>query len=187
MKRVLLAQAGGKWLQAMASPSGVPPTAWSAFQAEFAAAVAGVFGIAAATVTVVEREVADDTDTHAAFTVPLAGGTFESIAVTAAPIKAPLPAADAFRQSLGSIFAGTAAQKRQRWFNVLETMPALGGVLAVLRGGLTDDGKATLFEATTRIKGKIGLPTEVLTATEYDALKALADQHGLGAWVPARL
>jgi hypothetical protein len=102
------------------------------------------------------------------------------------PPPSPAEYPDDLRRSLGSIFAGTAAQKRQRWVDVLEKYPAAAAFLTLLRGPMTTDGKATVTELATRIRTRIGDPiTEVLTATEYQSLKTLADSKGLGALFPA--
>lgn len=100
-------------------------------------------------------------------------------------VSSPAEYPDAFRQSLGGIFAGTLLQKRQRWMDVREKYGPTGDVLTLLRGPLTPDARAHLTELFTRIKAKIGTLSEVLTATEYQALKTLADGKGLGALVPA--
>lgn len=94
--------------------------------------------------------------------------------------------AEEFRMGLGSIFKGTALEKRQRWMDVREQYAPTGDVLILLRGQLGPDAKGHLTELFTRIRAKIGTgATEVLTATEYQALRTLAVAKGLGALVPA--
>src|SRR3990167_10996031 len=83
------------------------------------------------------------------------------------------------RQALGSIFAGTASQKRARWVDVIEKYPAAASILALLRGRMTVDAKQTVIEILGRVKAKIGTAAEVLTQTEYDALRALAAAKNL--------
>ena len=112
-------------------------------------------------------------------------GTHEGLAVTA-PTLPVLENPEALRRSLGGIFAGTAAQKRERWGAVLEKYPAVSVVLTLLRPPMTPDAKATVTEIVTRLCKRVGTGTEVLTATEYDALKTLATEKGLGALVPPR-
>ena len=49
-------------------------------------------------------------------------------------VSSPAEYPDAFRQSLGGIFAGTLLQKRQRWMDVREKYGPTGDVLTLLRG-----------------------------------------------------
>ena len=76
--RVLLAQIDGKWLQRVDGNSVLTSDS-------FKAHVAAQFAVAPALVTVVERDVADDA-ARQAIVAALAGGAFESLAVTAAPV-----------------------------------------------------------------------------------------------------
>lgn len=104
--------------------------------------------------------------------------------VPAPPTPSTAERPDQMRRALGTIFAGTPLQKRQRWGAVLEAYPAAATILTLLRDPLTPDGKQTIIEIVGRIKARIGQPNEVMTQTEYDALAALAASHNLGGLVP---
>jgi hypothetical protein len=104
------------------------------------------------------------------------------------PAPAATEDANGVRQGLGSIFAGTAAQKRARMVDVVEKYPPFGVAAALLCDALGNDARAFVLEVATRVKNKIGTgATEVLTAAEYDALKAHVDSKNLGAIVPPRV
>lgn len=164
----------GKWLQRIDTGA---QKARAAFQTE----VAGQFGLPESDVDVVESTVTSAQ--HQTAVAEQGAGTHEGLAVVVATAPV-LERPDAMRQALGSIFAGTALQKRQRWVAVLEQYPAAQAWLTLLRSPLTPDAKATLTEIATRIKARIGGLSEVLTQTEYDALKTLATAHDLGSLVP---
>lgn len=125
---------------------------------------------------------------HAGTNLTVHGGAgiaeADILADIAASPPAPVAAPDAMRRALGSIFAGTPAQKRARWGAVLEAYPASAVLLTLLRDPLTADGKATITEVLSRIKARIGQANQVLTQEEYDALAALAATHNLGGIVP---
>ena len=80
--KIYLAQSGGKWLQRVDGNSQMTSEA-------FAAHVAAQFGLDPATVSVSTRVIADGEDIT--FRAALAAGTFESLAVTAAPVPAAVP------------------------------------------------------------------------------------------------
>ena len=92
--------------------------------------------------------------------------------------------ADGFREELATIFAGTADQQCARMLDVVEKYAPWGDALGMLRGGLTPGAKGFVLETARRVKAKIGTANEILTATEYQALKALADAKRLGMLVP---
>lgn len=122
---------------------------------------------------------------HETALAELAAGFHDGRGVVNPPPPVAVEAPDDCRRALGSIFAGTAREKRQRWGDVIEKYPVALTLLILLRAPLTADGRETVTEITTRIKAKIGTgAAEVLTQVEYDALKTLAAQKGLGALVP---
>lgn len=84
--RVLLAQAGGKWLQRVDGHRAKGDDVVvldDAQRAAFACSVAAQFGVDPMLVTVEEREVPDDA-AYQRLVTGLAGGTMEGVAVTAA-------------------------------------------------------------------------------------------------------
>lgn len=88
-----------------------------------------------------------------------------------------------FRRALPSIFAGTAAEKMERMFALRQRVPGLTEpFLQAIHGpGLDDQAAAWVRRIATEVKTRIGLAGEVLTQVEYDAIKVLAGQHGMGA------
>ena len=152
-------------------------------RAAFAAEVAAQFGLPESEIQVVETDWTDAERTQAE--QDQLAGTHEGLAVTA-PTLPVLENPEALRRSLGGIFAGPAAQKRERWGAVLEKYPAASAVLTLLRAPMTADAKATVTEIVTRLCRKVGALDEVLTETEYTNLRTLAEKHHLGTVVPAR-
>lgn len=114
----------------------------------------------------------------------------DEVALTAAiqahTPRAPAPRedADGVRTGLGGIFSGAPAQRRARMVDCVEKYPPLGVALNLLRGPVTPDAKAFVFEVAGRVKAKIGTAGEVLTQAEYDALKTLTATKNLAAIVP---
>ncbi len=87
-----------------------------------------------------------------------------------------------FRRGLASVFGRSV----DRMLAVIERYPAFGIVYAMLLQPepMTLDQQALFARIAVAIKAKIGTPQEVLTAGEYAALQALAEDQGMGALVP---
>jgi hypothetical protein len=150
----------------------------------FLAEIASGFNMPAGDIAVVVAECPDHT-TRLAWVAEMASGTHAGAAVIAAPVpvRPVVEDADGLLTSLGSIFVGTAAEKRARMVNVVEKYPAFGTALTLLRGVLTPNTRAFILEVTTRIKARVGTSVAVLTQTEYDNLRTLATAKGLAGLV----
>ena len=166
----------GKWLQRVDSGA---QKAVAAFKTD----VAAQFGLAESDVEVVETT-GTETQRQAAVT-EMGTGSHAGVAVIMAPVLV-VEDADGLRRGLGGIFSGSPAEKQARWGAVLEKYPAVSAVLTLLRGAMLPDAKATVTEIVTRLCRKVGAGDEVLTATEYDALRSRAVTKNLGALVPVR-
>lgn len=87
----------------------------------------------------------------------------------------------ALRAALPQVFGGSVA----RMHAVIERFPPLSVVYTMLGDTtLSPDAEGFIAQTTATLKARIGQPTELLTASEYAALKTAADAAGLGALVP---